>query len=366
MMRPRWMIGLLGATGVALLAPSFASAAPSASSVTVGVAGTASPTATVTGGPITGQGDDVMGHPLSPCPPMACESFAVTLLAPSGFTVANQISLSVSVSYTGAPQGTLDTYIENSGGFVVGADPNSDNPSNAADGDAAPGNYTVIIAGSTGANDTYTATITASSVVRIPVVLPSSSPITFSVPTVVDPIHTYGEPSVGVDAKSNVFASGPAGTGTQRSFWEASVDGGNTFRTIHQTDYVVGTSDAPGGGDTDIAFDHHTPQGQYFSDLYALACLRVATTHDEGNTTSEATYPGGCAGNPPEVDRQWFAVWDPVGITTNTLTPAHSLSFTTNTARPHRTGREATMGSRTAMRAPAPTSALTATPQSIR
>ena len=147
---------------------------------------------------------------------------------------------------------------------------------------------------------------------------PVTDPITFGVPTVMDPIHPFGEPDIGVDAAGHVYASGPAGTGTQRSFWEASVDGGATFRPIHQSDFVIGTSDAPGGGDTDIAFDHHSPQGQYFSDLYALACTRVAATHDGGNTTSENVYPGGCAGNPPEVDRQWYAVWDPVGVTTST------------------------------------------------
>src|SRR5438270_9853263 len=162
MPRSRWTVAILGALAAALLVPSFAQAAPSQSNVTVYATGGPA-TATVTGGPITGQGDDAQGHPLSPCPPSACESFGITLVAPGGYIATNQIALSVKVAYTGAPGGTLDTYLEDSGGNILGADPNSNNPSVAADGDAAPGNYTVIIAGSTGANDTYTATVTATS-----------------------------------------------------------------------------------------------------------------------------------------------------------------------------------------------------------
>ncbi|TMF18532.1 MAG: hypothetical protein E6I36_13710, partial [Chloroflexi bacterium] len=43
--------------------------------------------------------------------------------------------------------------------------------------------------------------------------------ITFETPTIVDPIHTNGEPDIGIDAQGRVFNSGPTGTGTQRSTW---------------------------------------------------------------------------------------------------------------------------------------------------
>src|SRR2546429_3370642 len=78
------------------------------------------------------------------------------------------------------------------------------------------------------------------------VALASSSPgsvagaaapaIAFSTPTIVDPIHTYGEPDILVDPTGHgrVYASGPTGTGTQRSVWNASVDGGQTFRLVGQ------------------------------------------------------------------------------------------------------------------------------------
>src|SRR5437660_3144846 len=69
-----------------------------------------------------------------------------------------------------------------------------------------------------------------------PVLAQSSSAgsphIGFEVPAVVDPIHANGEPDIGIDPFGKVFVSGPTGTGTQRSVWLGSVDGGHTFRII--------------------------------------------------------------------------------------------------------------------------------------
>src|SRR5256712_1472063 len=149
-----------------------------------------------------------------------------------------------------------------------------------------------------------------------------TAPITFQVPTVVDPIHTNGEPDIGIDPQGRVFVSGPTGTGTQRSTWSGSVDGGQTFRVMAQKippSSVIGNpAPAPGGGDTDINFDRSGKQ--YFPDLWALACLRVAITGptNSGASDQENAYPGGCAGF-PGADRQWFAVYDPAS-------PSESLS----------------------------------------
>jgi hypothetical protein len=145
----------------------------------------------------------------------------------------------------------------------------------------------------------------------------TSTAITFGVPTVVDPIHTNGEPDIGIDRQGRVFVSGPTGTGTQRSTWFGSVDGGRTFRVISPgppPDAIVGIIDPPGGGDTDIAFDHTGKQ--YVTDLYALICLRTATTADGGATVFQSIYPAGCAGI-PGADRQWLAVYDPPPGTAN-------------------------------------------------
>src|SRR5437588_636869 len=148
----------------------------------------------------------------------------------------------------------------------------------------------------------------------------SSNSITFETPSIVDPIHTNGEPDIAVDPQGRVFNSGPTGTGTQRSTWFGSVDGGQTFRVMAQKtppSAIMGIpAPGPGGGDTDIAFDRSGKQ--YFADLYALLCLRVAVTGpiNSGANDAENFYPGGCGGI-PGADRQWLAVYDPAPGTPN-------------------------------------------------
>jgi hypothetical protein len=138
----------------------------------------------------------------------------------------------------------------------------------------------------------------------------ASAKIVFSTPAVADPIHTFGEPTIGVDPLGGeVFVSGPTGTGTQRSAWEGSVDGGGSFRVISPGPVptaIQSIEDPPGGGDTDLNFDRSGKV--YFADLYALACLRVATTADGGATVNQNFL--GCDGS-PGADRQWLAVYDP-------------------------------------------------------
>jgi hypothetical protein len=160
--------------------------------------------------------------------------------------------------------------------------------------------------------------------------------IAFEVPRVSDPIHTYGEPDIGVapnqatyvaqpsdQTSGEVYVSGPTGTGTQRSIWQGSVDGGHTFRTVKRAvgplpitpcdiaialAPVCGSISAPGGGDTEISFDHN--RKQYFADLYALACQHTATRSLNSNGTENvADSPtGGCP--VPGSDRQWILVHD--------------------------------------------------------
>jgi hypothetical protein len=144
----------------------------------------------------------------------------------------------------------------------------------------------------------------------------ASQPIGFEVPSVVDPIHTNGEPDIAVDRFGRVFVSGPTGTGTQRSTWFGSVDGGHTYRVMAQktppTSVTGIPGPQPGGGDTDINFDHTGKQ--YFADLYGLACVRTATTTDGGATDHEN--PNGCS-TAFGADRQWLAVYDPPSGTSN-------------------------------------------------
>src|SRR5467141_3391062 len=162
----------------------------------------------------------------------------------------------------------------------------------------------------------------------LPLLAQTPPPIRFEVPAVVDPIHTNGEPDIGIDPFGRVFVSGPTGTGTQRSVWLGSVDRGHTFRIISPgppPSAIAGIIDPPGGGDTDINFDRSGKQ--YFADLYALACLRTAITTDGGATVSQEIYPAGCAGI-PGADRQWLAVYDPPpGTSTSPYTGQRPLIY---------------------------------------
>jgi hypothetical protein len=141
----------------------------------------------------------------------------------------------------------------------------------------------------------------------------NAAKITFSVPSVVDPIHTWGEPSINYNIpRDEFFASGPTGTGTQRSMWEGSVDGGHTFRIIvpgpPAAPFDSQPEPTPGGGDTDLAFDR--AGNEYFADLYALACNRSAATPNGGATVKQSFNACGLPQYPGS-DRQWLAVYDP-------------------------------------------------------
>ncbi len=146
---------------------------------------------------------------------------------------------------------------------------------------------------------------------------PTATP-SFGVPRIVDPLHVYGEPNLEVNPKTGaVHATGPQGTGTQRSIWNVSVDGGDSYRIVQNlpanSDRAAVTGAlptksalGPGGGDTEVKISHNGRT--WFNDLAALASFTSVTTTDDGKTTSVA--------NPlaipkPVGDRQWMALFDP-------------------------------------------------------
>lgn len=137
--------------------------------------------------------------------------------------------------------------------------------------------------------------------------------IRFGSPSVVDTVHTYGEPDIKVAPNGFVYDSGPWGTGTQRSLWEQSTDRGRTFHPLHDTP-IASPNDSdtkitgPGGGDTEISIDHTNKV--YYADLAALVQLKVATWQRKTKTMKVDVLH-----NPRQsangIDRQWFALWDP-------------------------------------------------------
>ncbi len=155
---------------------------------------------------------------------------------------------------------------------------------------------------------------------------PRAGGIGFTSPTVVDPVHAYGEPDVRISANDGaVYASGPWGTGTQRSIWNLSVDGGRTFRPLHnppittaaqsdsQIPCPVPVAQCVGGGDTEISIDDHGLANTgtvYYSDLAALEALKTATWDDATKSMGQGVYTSGDPEN-NGIDRQWFGAWDP-------------------------------------------------------
>jgi hypothetical protein len=161
--------------------------------------------------------------------------------------------------------------------------------------------------------------------------------VTFGVPTLADAVHTYGEPDINFGRGDQVFVSGPTGTGTQRSSWSGSFDG-QAYRVVNQNPVtgpspLTGILNPPGGGDTEIVFDNHTPQGMYYSDLYALLCFHVIASPDYGATNSQSVFPGGCATQQPTADRQWQTVFDPpAGVTSTSPVTTKPLIYLTYNA----------------------------------
>ncbi|MHB8513723.1 MAG: hypothetical protein ACYDCC_16370 [Actinomycetota bacterium] len=137
--------------------------------------------------------------------------------------------------------------------------------------------------------------------------------MTFGPATIVDPVNLFGEPDIRVAPDGSTYVSGPWGTGTQRSIWEVSSDGGHTYRTMHDRAINTPAESAttivgPGGGDTEIAIDHTSKV--YYMDLAALASMKVATWNPSTRTMNTNTFVKG-KDNVSGYDRQWFALWDP-------------------------------------------------------
>jgi hypothetical protein len=153
----------------------------------------------------------------------------------------------------------------------------------------------------------------------------------FGVPRVVDPIHTYGEPDVKVgparsDRTADMIVSGPAGTGTQRSVLNYSVDGGDSFRVVadvpqgaQPAEVPSKSTDGPGGGDTEAVFGRDGTL--FYDDLYALTCFEAAVVTDSGanvrSTPAGCSFPGG--------DRQWYGLFDPAPAD-QSVSPYHGSS----------------------------------------
>jgi hypothetical protein len=160
--------------------------------------------------------------------------------------------------------------------------------------------------------------------------------IGFGSAIVVNPVEAYGEPDIKIAGDGTTYVSGPWGTGTQRSIWDRSIDGGRTFRRMHATAISsANESDTfipgPGGGDTEIAIARDGDV--FYSDLAALVTLKTAFWDNANRQMETSVLTNGDQGL-NGYDRQWFGLWDPTTrpasytgpLPVNYLTSAEALA----------------------------------------
>ena len=310
-------------------------AAPSPSSLTVGVNGAAASSQAFSGGPITGSADASGSAAPVACTAPACETIPLTLSAPAGFP-ANSINVTIHIDFTpatGNPGGAgldgLDVWIFDSGSNVIGSATTGASPGVATAIHVNPGSYTVEISGEAAANSqTYTGS--ASAVVAPsspPLATPATTQLTFAPATVVSPTILGGEPQISYERPLAAAKPG-AGLDPARGYidWPVSsrtmigtlwrtTNGGDSYRQL--VDLSCGPRQVPncftgGGGDTVNRVNNYDGT-LMFGDQESLAQEAFASSIDHGDSfplarqtpvTSPAT----------GVDRQWISTVDKPGV----------------------------------------------------
>ena len=127
------------------------------------------------------------------------------------------------------------------------------------------------------------------------------------IPTIVDPIRGVGEPDIAVDGSNDAWITGPAGTGTQTSFFWHTADGGLTYPLLGPPGgHWVCT--ASGGGDSLVQIDHQS-RDVYLWDQEALASVGIGRSDASGSHLSS-----GCLSTPAmTADRPFGTVLHPAG-----------------------------------------------------
>ncbi|GAC1327128.1 MAG: hypothetical protein NVSMB17_00750 [Candidatus Dormibacteria bacterium] len=299
--------------------------------VTVGVGGAGPASATFSGGPISGNGDGggLLGAP-TPCnAASSCEAVTIHLAAPAGFTAGNDITLTTTVTFTGAGGVLgLDTFLLDSKGKELGHDTSGNSPSKITAGKLAPGDYTLDVVGDTGTATTYDGKVEASSAPRVAAKTASGLPadIAFAPSTVVSPILLGGEPQMSyerpqansvagrVDARRG-FVDWPISSRTGVGTLWRTVNGGESYRQL--VDSTCAPRQRPncftsGGGDTVNRVNNYDGN-LLFGDQEALAAEAYAQSNDHGDSfpiqTQQAITAAGTG-----VDRQWISAVDAPGL----------------------------------------------------
>jgi hypothetical protein len=320
----------VGALPVAVLASiQPTAAAPSPSTLTVGVAGAGPASQSFSGGPITGS-EDASGNATPPpsCDQPACESIPLTVVAPPG--TPHLITVTVTVNFDAAqgnPEGLtgLDAYILDSNGNELGGDPLGSAPSVAVADKIGPGSYTIEVTGEALAQgETYTGTV-AATLASAPG--PPATTLSFGPSTVVSPVILGGEPQIsqerpvanpkpgaGLDPQRG-FVDWPVSSRTQIGTLWRTINGGESYRQI--VDLSCAERQVPncytgGGGDTVNRVNNYDGT-VLFGDQESLAQEAFASSADHGDSFPVARQTA-VSSAATGVDRQWISAVDAPGI----------------------------------------------------
>lgn len=301
----------VGVTALALTAgPAGASTAGSPAAVSVGVGGAGPASATYTGGPVTGN-DDPLGPPAPQCGSGQCDRETVHLAEPAGFTGANAVSLSATLTFTQGATSSGDTYdigVLDASGALLASASGVGSPATVTAKDVPAGDYTIEVDGdiATG-SDTFSAAVSASSVPRAPLPVLPGGGLSFSRETVADPFRLGTEPNIAIGPDGKTTYESPIfGFSTTQSFLQRSLDGGRTFNTLSLVPGVGKLDQCTGGGDSDLATDQFTGD-IYMIDLGGAPEVPARVSHDKGNTFASSCEANFHDGANYFTDRQWLS-----------------------------------------------------------
>ena len=319
MRRAPLVVAALLAVAAPLTLPHGASGS---GSVTVGAGGAAPASGSFTGGPLTGTGDGGgLATPPAQCSAAtACDTTALTLAAPGGWTSGHDIGLTITVTWDpGAASAGLDTFLLDSQGNVVGQNTASVTPSVVRAAHLQPGAYTIEVTGDVGVATTYTGSVVVSSTVVTAAATTLPSDITFAPSTVVSPTVLGAEPQVsferpvagtqpGAIDPSRGFIDWPLSSRTNTGTLWRTVNGGDSWRMLY--DPACAQRQRPncftgGGGDT-VNRVNLADGALLFGDQESLAAEAFAQSNDHGDSfPAQQQTPVTAAGT--GVDRQWIS-----------------------------------------------------------
>ncbi|MCU1623853.1 MAG: hypothetical protein JWL79_2698 [Frankiales bacterium] len=292
--------------------------------VTVSVATASSPPSqTLTAPTVAGRTTSVAWTgtiPVGSNPQSACtvpgtdDQHALAIRVPAA-AAALKLALSVKIAWTPSGSETVSdqvlTLLAPDGSDVGDSDGGSPTEQVVIN-DPVAGTYTAVACGFVNSlPQAYkgTATLTATTPVKVAGLPTVSTGLAFGASTPSDVQRDIGEPAVTTDRDGNIYTCGPSGFSNIADYANVSTDGGNQFHLLGQPPRGQ-ISGGEGGGDCALATAvKKNAQGKYalaYAGLGPLTNFSTATSADVGRTIQVSPV----SESVPGVDRQWIAFLD--------------------------------------------------------